>query len=95
MQHRSTASSSEPSLIPADSELQTRTRRNSVRLASNGTQLGSSTVQLSSGSNSKEAVDTADDDDPEMAGKEFADRCWQEDEDFLPKEKIAEWLGGQ
>lgn len=24
----------------------------------------------------------------------FADRCWKEDESFLKKEKIAEWLGG-
>lgn len=28
-------------------------------------------------------------------GKELATRCWAEDDDFLPKEKIAEWLGGQ
>ncbi|KAG9006006.1 hypothetical protein FRB93_009107 [Tulasnella sp. JGI-2019a] len=27
-------------------------------------------------------------------GKALAERCWQEDESFLPKEKIAEWLGG-
>ena len=25
---------------------------------------------------------------------EFADKCWNEDESFLRKEKIAEWLGG-
>jgi PH and SEC7 domain-containing protein len=35
--------------------------------------------------------DTADLQD---RGKELALRCWQEDEDFLGKEKIAEWLGG-
>jgi hypothetical protein len=28
-------------------------------------------------------------------GKELATRCYNEDEDFLAKEKIAEWLGGQ
>ena len=28
-------------------------------------------------------------------GKELAERCWNEDEDFLAKDKIAEWLGGQ
>lgn len=33
--------------------------------------------------------------DVEARGKELASRCWAEDEDFLPKEKIAEWLGGQ
>ncbi|KAG8862477.1 hypothetical protein FRB96_001548 [Tulasnella sp. 330] len=27
-------------------------------------------------------------------GKALAERCWREDESFLPKEKIAEWLGG-
>ena len=33
--------------------------------------------------------------DVEARGKELASRCWAEDEDFLAKEKIAEWLGGQ
>lgn len=33
--------------------------------------------------------------DIEGRGKELASRCWAEDEDFLAKEKIAEWLGGQ
>jgi len=28
-------------------------------------------------------------------GKELAARCWGEDEEFLAREKIAEWLGGQ
>ena len=32
--------------------------------------------------------------DIEAKGKERAARCWEEDEDFLAKEKIAEWLGG-
>ena len=27
--------------------------------------------------------------------KELATRCWCEDEEFLAREKIAEWLGGQ
>ncbi|KAK9894038.1 hypothetical protein P389DRAFT_174035 [Cystobasidium minutum MCA 4210] len=31
--------------------------------------------------------------DPDTA-RSFADRCWNEDETFLKKEKIAEWLGG-
>ena len=30
-----------------------------------------------------------------VRGKELATRCWEEDEDFLAKDKIAEWLGGQ
>jgi PH and SEC7 domain-containing protein len=32
--------------------------------------------------------------DIELRGKELAARCWAEDEEFLAKEKIAEWLGG-
>ena len=32
--------------------------------------------------------------DIDMRGKELATRCWNEDEDFLAKAKIAEWLGG-
>ncbi|GJJ06521.1 hypothetical protein Clacol_000713 [Clathrus columnatus] len=30
----------------------------------------------------------------ELKGKELASQCWEDDETFLPKEKIAEWLGG-
>ncbi|QRV96655.1 Sec7 guanine nucleotide exchange factor [Ceratobasidium sp. AG-Ba] len=32
--------------------------------------------------------------DIEGRGQSLAARCWQEDESFLAKEKIAEWLGG-
>lgn len=35
--------------------------------------------------------------DPEeldSKAKELAAKCWAEDETFLGKEKIAEWLGG-
>lgn len=32
--------------------------------------------------------------DLEARGKELATRCHNENDDFLPKEKIAEWLGG-
>ena len=32
--------------------------------------------------------------DMEKRGQELATRCWNEDEEFLAKEKIAEWLGG-
>ncbi|KAF8658264.1 hypothetical protein AX16_002040 [Volvariella volvacea WC 439] len=32
--------------------------------------------------------------DIESRGKEMARRCYEEDEEFLAKEKIAEWLGG-
>jgi hypothetical protein len=33
--------------------------------------------------------------DLETRGKELAARCWDENEEFLAKDKIAEWLGGQ
>lgn len=33
--------------------------------------------------------------DMESRGKELATRCWDENEEFLAKERIAEWLGGQ
>ncbi|TFY77133.1 hypothetical protein EWM64_g6879, partial [Hericium alpestre] len=35
-----------------------------------------------------------DPEDVEALGKERAAQCWDEDEGFLAKEKIAEWLGG-
>jgi len=31
----------------------------------------------------------------EEQGKELARKCWDEDEEFLAKDKIAEWLGKQ
>jgi hypothetical protein len=33
--------------------------------------------------------------DMETRGKELAARCWDDNEEFLAKDKIAEWLGGQ
>jgi PH and SEC7 domain-containing protein len=33
-------------------------------------------------------------DDMEARGQELAKRCWTDDETFLPREKVAEWLGG-
>ena len=33
--------------------------------------------------------------DMDTRGKDLALRCWNEDEEFLAKDKIAEWLGGQ
>jgi len=34
-----------------------------------------------------------DDSELEEQGKELARKCWDEDEEFLAKDKIAEWLG--
>lgn len=36
-----------------------------------------------------------DDMDDEDRGKNLAAKCYAEDEEFLAKEKIAEWLGGK
>lgn len=36
-----------------------------------------------------------DDSEMEEQGKELARKCWDEDEEFLAKGKIAEWLGKQ
>lgn len=33
--------------------------------------------------------------DLQTKAKTLAERCWQEDETFLAREKIAEWIGGQ
>jgi len=33
--------------------------------------------------------------DREARGKELATRCWDDNDDYLPKEKVAEWIGGQ
>ena len=49
-------------------------------------------AQFQRKSSQGESMETADMD---QRGKELALRCWNEDEEFLAKEKIAEWLGGQ
>jgi PH/SEC7 domain-containing protein len=39
-------------------------------------------------------LDDGAEEDLETRAKALAARCWNEEEDFLAKEKIAEWLGG-
>ena len=34
------------------------------------------------------------DEELDERAREFATKCWNEDDTFLAKEKIAEWLGG-
>lgn len=93
--HRSTASSSEPSLLPAldDVRLMANARRTSHQDLTLNTYSDPTSPRfamsstLSPGSNE----DTAD---METRGKELASRCFNDNDDFLPKEKIAEWLGG-
>ncbi|PFH45519.1 hypothetical protein AMATHDRAFT_184519 [Amanita thiersii Skay4041] len=84
--HRSTASNSEPSLVPYrdstyTSSLSASSRHEFFANEVIPTRLSS---ELSGGNN-----------DIEGRGKELAQRCWDEDETFLAREKIAEWLGGQ
>ncbi|RDB16953.1 hypothetical protein Hypma_002582 [Hypsizygus marmoreus] len=95
--HRSTASSSEPSLIPngGDAHALSAPRTSSQHdLTVNDLTL----TRFSSASHSPAVPlsPAVGDDTAEMdaRGKELASRCWNEDEEFLAKEKIAEWLGG-
>ncbi|PPQ98627.1 hypothetical protein CVT24_003960 [Panaeolus cyanescens] len=117
--HRSTASSSEPSLIPPIDDLRLNDRSPSSAGVSRKASLNSSlhayrsTVSGSSSvlsrpsqqdlkspdsttvtSSSTPFIQGDETGDLETRGKELATRCWNEDEDFLSKEKIAEWLGG-
>lgn len=87
--HRSTASSSEPSLVPvADPQFLSTPRRSSQQ------DLTGKEVTLTRFSSSALSPGGDDSTDMDTRGKELATRCWNEDEDFLAKEKIAEWLGG-
>ncbi|KAI1794173.1 hypothetical protein LXA43DRAFT_971422 [Ganoderma leucocontextum] len=98
VQHRSTASASEPSLVPDRDEsrvceppsafLPGLSATSQQDLTTNDLAPGRSPLRSSPG-RQEETVDL------DNRGKELADRCWAEDEEFLPKDKIAEWLGGQ
>jgi PH/SEC7 domain-containing protein len=84
---RPSAASSEPSLLPA--------RANAVSPHSTLSQqdLSTSTNQTLR----RLQIDNLGSTDPEeleARGKECARRAWEEDEEFLAKERIAEWLGG-
>lgn len=112
VQHRSIASSSEPSLIPAQrEENKTADAVRTVRLVPSSTSVGwpeanSPALSLSMSSQTDLTEDTSTgrvsssaasrDDPPDMdsRAKELAEKCWREDEEFLAREKIAEWLGG-
>ncbi|KAG6876562.1 hypothetical protein C0992_012409 [Termitomyces sp. T32_za158] len=93
--HRSAASSSEPSLIPnGEGAHALPSRRVSQQdLSINDLTLArySSAAQSSASPSLNPSEDCVE---MEARGKELASRCWEEEEDFLAKEKIAEWLGG-
>ncbi|PBK74408.1 hypothetical protein ARMSODRAFT_986341 [Armillaria solidipes] len=84
--HRSTASSSEPSLIP-DGDV--------ARITNSQQDLTVYDLSLSRYPSSSHSPARGDDPtDIESRAKDLATRCWHEDEEFLAKDKIAEWLGG-
>ena len=111
VQHRSTASSSEPSLIPAredDAANRTDPQR-TVRLVPSSASVGwpeatspalsvctSSQTDLTEETENGRMFQSREEPvDMEAKAKDLATKCWTEDEDFLAREKIAEWLGGQ
>lgn len=89
--HRSTASSSEPSLIP-DGDSARIISRAPANSQQDLTVYDLSLSRYPSSSHSPARGD--DTTDTETRAKDLATRCWHEDEDFLAKDKIAEWLGG-
>lgn len=104
MQHRSSASSSEPSLIPIGDDTRIRVylsvTSSSRRLTPHsGSPAHAASSQQDLTTNelalSRYASRNDDSGDLEVRGKDLASRCFAEDEEFLAKEKIAEWLGGQ
>ncbi|KII92375.1 hypothetical protein PLICRDRAFT_695749 [Plicaturopsis crispa FD-325 SS-3] len=92
VQHRSTASSSEPSLIPVGDD---RRVRIPAYAASSQQDLTTKDLTLSPFPSSHSPARGEDKVDIQTRGRELASRCWAEDEEFLAKEKIAEWLGSQ
>ncbi|KAG5652351.1 hypothetical protein H0H81_005328 [Sphagnurus paluster] len=91
--HRSSASNSEPSLIPdGDDTHAFPARRGSQQdLSDLNLSRRSSATQSTAALSPNPAEDSAE---MEARGKDLASRCWNEEEEFLAKEKIAEWLGG-
>ncbi|KAI0930571.1 hypothetical protein AcV5_007248 [Taiwanofungus camphoratus] len=91
VQHRSTASNSEPSLVPGrgDGRVLPKLSASSQQDLSTNDLVVNRFNYRPSPSKGEEAADL------DIRGKELASRCWAEDEEFLSKDKIAEWLGGQ
>ncbi|KAH7923717.1 hypothetical protein BV22DRAFT_1196481 [Leucogyrophana mollusca] len=88
VQTRSAACSSEPSLIPNGDD------GRPTHGASSQQDLTVNDLILNRYASNPSFSRSEDVQDPEERGKELASRCYEEDEDFLAKEKIAEWLGG-
>ncbi|KAK7057207.1 hypothetical protein R3P38DRAFT_2839951 [Favolaschia claudopus] len=86
--HGSSASISEPSLIPVGDASPKVYRSSQGDLSVNDLTL----TRASTPSHSP-ARGTEDSEDMETRARDLATRCWKEDADFLGKEKYAEWLG--
>lgn len=112
--HHSTASTSEPSLVPTHDDGRTCTSCdalcfffrvvkcpnvivNTTVLTVGSHELTTNDLVLSRFASNPSFSHKEKDEkqDPEEHGKALASRCYQEDEGFLAKDKIAEWLGGQ
>ncbi|KAI0769773.1 hypothetical protein BD413DRAFT_604874 [Trametes elegans] len=112
VQHRSTASASEPSLIPDRDDGRAGEQPQTARAVSSPNHAADLRAVPGLAVASQQDLSTNDlvpnrfslrnspgrpEDlgDLDHRGKELASRCWNEDEEFLSKDKIAEWLGGQ
>lgn len=103
VQHHSVASSSEPSLIPVVDDVRPREfwlflcagDADDVPLASSHAHQELTTNDLIINRYASNPSFSRTDDTDEERGKDLAAKCYTEDEDFLAKEKIAEWLGGK
>lgn len=91
---RAAAFSSEPSLIPEDpgSPIPGAAPR---LVASNQDLRRFPSSIRSSGTGKDKEREEEDVADVESRGREAAQKCWDEDESFVGRDKIAEWLGGQ
>lgn len=108
--HHSTASTSEPSLIPTNDDARPCTfcdaffslflsvltcKPTALTVGSNELTTNSLVLPRFASNPSFSHKEKEEAQDPEERGKALAARCYQEDDGFLAKDKIAEWLGGQ
>ncbi|KAI0305683.1 hypothetical protein B0F90DRAFT_1815266 [Multifurca ochricompacta] len=85
---RRTAFNSEPSLVPANGNA-VSSPLSAISQQDLTTSPSQQLRRLPS-----DSLGSTDPDKIEVRGKECARRAWEEDESFLVKERIAEWLGG-
>lgn len=85
---RGVVSASEPSLVPPRDDSKTLLSPRSQQ------DMNNSEHSLHRWASSQSLLRNDDDRDIEERGKELAMRCWREDEEFLVREKIAEFIGG-